>query len=168
MACRMPGLPLHHQLPEFTPIRVHWVSDAIQPSRPLSTPSHPAFNLSQHQGLTSELALHIRWPENWSFSFSITPSNEYSGLISLGLTCLNSLLSRDSQESSPTPQFKASIQRSTFFIVQLSHQHMTTRKTIALTRGTFVGKIMSLLFNMLSRLVGAFLPKSKRLLISWL
>ena len=76
------GFPVHHQLPEFTQTHVHWVSDAIQPSHPLSSPSLPAFNLSQHQGFSSELVLHIRWPKYWSFSFSICPSNEYSKLIS--------------------------------------------------------------------------------------
>ena len=77
-----PGLPVHHQLLEFTQTHVHCVGDAIQPSHPLSSPFPPAFNLSQHQGLSDESALHIRWPKYWSFSFSISPSNEYSGLIS--------------------------------------------------------------------------------------
>ena len=77
-----PGFPVNHQFPEFTQINVHWVSDAMQPSHPLSSPSPPTFNLSQHQGLFNESVLHIRWPRYWSFSFSISPSNEYSGLIS--------------------------------------------------------------------------------------
>ena len=76
-----PGFPVHHHLPEFAQTLVHWVSDAIQLSRPLLSPSHPAFNLSQHQGLSSELALRNRWPKYWNFSFSISPSSEYSGLI---------------------------------------------------------------------------------------
>ena len=118
---------------------------------------------------SNESVLHIRWPKYWSFSFSISPSNVYSGLISLkivGSPCS----SRDSQESSPTPHSsKASIlQRSAFFIVQLSHSYMTTGKTIALTRQNFVGKVTSLVFNMLSRLVITFLPMSNHLLISWL
>ena len=82
MDCRMPGLPVHHQLPEFTQTHVHPVGDAIKPSHPLSSPSPPAFNLFQHQGLFYESVLHIRWPNYWSFIFSISTSNEYSGLIS--------------------------------------------------------------------------------------
>ena len=104
----------------------------------------------------------IKWPEYWSFSISTSPSNEYSGLISFRMDRLNLLAGcpRDSQESSPTPQSKASILwSSAFFIVQLLHPHMTTGKTIALTRWTFVGKVMSLPINMLSRLVITFLPK---------
>ena len=117
-----------------------------------------------------ESVLHIRWPKYWSFSFSISPSNEYSGLISCRIDwfdllpvqgTLKSLLQHHSS--------KASIPwHSAFFIVQLSHPYMTTGKTIALTRWTFVDKVMSLLFNMLSKLVITFLPRSKRLLISWL
>ena len=82
MDCSIPGLPVHQQLPEFAQTHVHWVSDAIQPSHLLSSPSPPAFNLSQHQGFSSESALHIRWQKYWSFSFNISPPNEYSGLIS--------------------------------------------------------------------------------------
>ena len=107
------------------------------------------------------------WPKYWSFSFSISPSNEYPGLISFRINWLD-LLSVQ-KESFQHHSSKASIlQCSTFIIVQLSHPYMTTGKTIALTRLTFVGKVMFLLFNMLSRLVIAFLPKSKCLLISWL
>ena len=103
---------------------------------------------------SNEYTLHIRWPEYWSFSFSTSPSNEYSGLISLGLTGLISLWSKDSQASSPAPHSKASIlQCSAFFMVQLSYLYMTTGKTIVFTIRTFVGKVMSLLFNMLSRFV---------------
>ena len=99
-------------------------------------------------------------------SFSISPSNEYSGLISFRMNWLD-LLARDAQESSPTPQFKSiNSSESAFFIVQLSHPYMSTGKTTALTRQSFVGKVMSLLFNMLSRLVITFLPRSKHLLIS--
>ena len=119
---------------------------------------------------SNESALHIRWPKYWSFSLNISPSNEYSGLISFRmgwldlLTVQRTLKSLVQQHSS-----KASILwRSAFFTVQLSHPYMTTGKTIALTRRIFVGKVMSLLFNMLSRLVITFLPKSKHLLISWL
>ena len=163
----MPGLPVHHQLPESTQTHVHWVSDAIQPSHPLSSPSPPALNLSQHQGLTNKSALHIRWPKYWSFTFNINPSNEHPGLISFRMDWLDLLAAqRTLQESSPAPQFKAPILLcSAFFTVQLSHPYMTTGKTLALTRWTFVDKVMSLPFNMLSRLVITFLPRSKHLLI---
>ena len=119
---------------------------------------------------SSESVLHISWPQNWSFSFNIGPSNEYSGLISFRMDWLDvldvqgtltSLLQHHSSKASI-------LWCSTFFIVQFLHPYMTTGKTKALTRWTFVGKIMSLLFNMLSRLVITFLPRSKRLLISWL
>ena len=119
---------------------------------------------------SNELALHIRWPKYWSFSFSISPSNEHSGLISLRMDRLDLLEVQGTLKSLPQHHSsKVSIlQCSAFFIVQLSHPYMTTGKTIALTRQTFVGKVMSLLFNMLSRLVITFLPRSKHLLISWL
>ena len=119
---------------------------------------------------SSESALGIRWPKYWSFSFSISPLNEYSGLISFRMDwldllavqgTLNSLLQHHSSKASI-------LRRSAFFIVQLSHPYRTTGKTIALTRRTFVGKVMSLFFNMLSRLVRMFLPSSKHLLMSWL
>ena len=114
--------------------------------------------------------LHIRWPKNWSFSFSISPFNEHPGLISFRMDWLDLLSVQGVLESLlQHHSSKASILRhSAFFIVQLSHPYMTTGKTIALTRRTFVGKVMSLPFNMLSRLVMAFLPRSKCLLISWL
>ena len=119
---------------------------------------------------SNESVLHIGWPKYWSFSFSISPSNEYSGLISFRIDWLDLLAVQGTLKSLlQHHSSKASILwRSAFFIVQLSHPYMTTGKTIALTRWTFVGKIMSLLFNMLSRLIIAFLPKSKCLLISWL
>ena len=119
---------------------------------------------------SNESALHIRWPKYWSFSFSISPSNEHPGLISfrmdwLDLLAVQGILKSLLQHHSS----KASVLwHSAFFIVQLSHPYMTTGKTIALTRQTFIGKVVSLLFNMLSRLVITFLPRSKRLLISWL
>ena len=118
----------------------------------------------------NESALHIMWPKNWSFSFNVTPSNEYSGPISFRMDCLDLLAVQGTLKSLlQHHNSKASILRhSAFFIVQLSHPYMTTGKTIPLTRQTFVGKLMSLLFNMLSRLVIAFLPRNKRLLISWL
>uniref|UniRef100_A0AC11DJ00 Uncharacterized protein n=5 Tax=Ovis aries TaxID=9940 RepID=A0AC11DJ00_SHEEP len=166
----MPGLPVHHQLPLFTQTHVHeWVmpSSHLILCRPLLLlpPIPPNIRV-----FSNESTLCIRWPKYWSFSFSISPSSEHPGLISLRMDwldllavqgTLNSLLQHHSS--------KASILRhSAFFIVQLSHPYMTTGKTIALTRWTFVGKVKSLLFNMLSRLVITFLPRSKRLLISWL
>ena len=119
---------------------------------------------------SSESALCIRWPKDWSFSFSKSSSNEYSGLISFNIDRFDLLAVQGTLKSLlQHHSLKASIlQRSAFFIVQLSHPYMTTGKTIALTRCTFFGKVMSLLFNMLSRLVIAFLPRSKCLLISWL
>ena len=141
MDCSTPGLPMHHQLPELTQTHVHWVGDTIQPSHPLLSPS-AAFNLSQHQGLFKWVSSCICWPKNWSFSFSIHPSNEYSGLICfrmdwVNLPAVQGNLKRLLQHHSS----KASIlQCSAFFIFQLSHPYMTTGKTIALTRQTFVGK----------------------------
>ena len=119
---------------------------------------------------SSESTLHMRWPKYWSFSFNISPSNEHPGLISFRMDWLD-LLSVQGTLQSLLQQHssKASIlQHLAFFTVQLSHPYMTTGKTIALTRWTFVGKVISLLFNMLSRLVITFLPRSKCLLISWL
>ena len=122
------------------------------------------------RAFSNESVLHIRWPKYWSFRLSISPSSEYSGLISFRMDWLDLLAVQGTLKSLlQHHSSKASILwHSAFFIVQLSHPHMTTGKTIALTRRTFVGKVMSLLFNMLSRLVIAFLPRSKHLLISWL
>ena len=119
---------------------------------------------------SNESVLCIRWPEYWSFSFCISPSDEYLGLISFRLDWLDLLAVQGTLKSLlQHHSSKTSIlQHSAFFIVQLSHSHMTTGKIIALTRQTFVGKVMSLVFNMPSRFVIAFLPRSKRLLISWL
>ena len=163
----MPGLPVHHQLPEFTQTHVHRVRDAIQPSHPLLSPSPLDFNLTSIRVFSDESVLPIRWPKYWSFSFSISPSSEYySGLISLRMDWLDLLAVQGTlkgllQHHSP----KASILwHSAFLMVQLLHPYMTTGKTIALTRQTYVGKVMSLLFNMLSRLVIVFLLRSKRLL----
>ena len=118
----------------------------------------------------NESTLHIRWPKYWSFNFSVSPSNEYSGLISFRMDWLDLLAVQETLKSLlQNHSSKASILcRSAFFTVQLSHPYKTTGKTIALARQTFVGKVMSLLFNMLSRLVITFLPRSKHLLISWL
>ena len=119
--------------------------------------------------ISNESVLHIRWPKDWRFRFSISPSNEYSGLISFRMDCWISLQSKGLKSLLQHHSSKASVLLcSAFFIVQLSHPYMTTGKTIALTRWTFFGKVMCMLFNMLSRLVITFLPRSKRLLISWL
>ena len=128
MDCSMPGLPVHYQLPELTQIHVHWVGDAIQPSHPLSSPSPPAFNLSQHQGLFQWVGSCIRWPKDWSFSFSVSPSNEYSGLISFRMDWLDLVAVQGTLKSLlQHHSSKASILwRSAFFIVQLSHPYMTT------------------------------------------
>ena len=170
MNCIMPGLPVHHQLQKSTQTHVHWVSDAIQPlilcRTLLLLPSiFPSIRV-----FSNESALCIRWPKYWSFSFNISPSNEHPGLISFRMDWLDLLAVQETLKSLlQHHSSKASIlQCSAFFIVQLSHPYMTTGKTIALTRWTFVGKVMSLLFNMLSRLVITFLPRSKHLLISWL
>ena len=153
MDCNMPGFPTHHQLQEFAQTHVHWVVDVIQPSHPLSSPSPPTFNLSQHQGLFQKSVLHIRWPKYWGFSFGISPPNEYSGLIFLRMDWLDLLAVPGTLKSLlQHHNSKASVLRhSAFFILQISYPYMTTGKTIALTRRTFFGKVMSLLFNMLSR-----------------
>ena len=167
--CSTPGFPVHHQLLEFTQTHVHWVGDAIQPSYPLSSPSPPASIFPRIRVFSNESILHIRWPQYCSFSFSISPSNEYSGLIFFGIDWFDLAVQGTHKSLLQHRSSKASIlQNSAFFIVQLSHPYMTTGKTIALTRQTFVGKVTSLLFNMLSRLVIAFLPRSECLLISWL
>ena len=164
-----PGLPVHHQLPKFTQTHIHRVSDVIQPSHPLSYPSPPDPNPSQHQSFPmSQLFAWGGQSTGVSALASCLPkksqgwSSEWTGWISLQHKgTIKSLLQHHSS--------KASILRhSAFFTVQLSHPYRTTGKTIALTRRTFVGKVMSLLFNMLSRLVITFLPRNKRLLISWL
>ena len=141
MDCSMPGFPVLHQLPELAQTHVHRVGDVIQPSHPLSSPSLPP------SVFLSEFVLCIQWPKYWSFSFSISPSNEYSGLISFRMDWLDLLAVQGSLQHHSS---KASVlQHSAFFMVQLSHPYVTTGKTIALTRWTFVGKVMSLLFNMM-------------------
>ena len=166
----MPGLSVHHQLQEFTQTHVHQVGDAIQPCHPcrplLLMPSiFPSIRV-----FSNESALRMRWPKYWSFSFNISPSNEHPEWISFRMDWLDLLAAQGTLKSLlQHHSSKASILRhSAFFIVQLLHPYMTTGKTIALTRWTFVGKVMSLLFNMLSWLVKTFLPRSKWLLISWL
>ena len=165
MNCSMPGLPVHHQLQEFTQTHVHRVGDAIQPSHPLSSPSPPAPNPTKHQSLFQWVNSSHEVEKYWSFSFSIIPFKEIPGLISFRMDWLDllavqgtlkSLLQHHSSKAS-------SLQCSAFFTAQLSHPYISTGKTIALTRRIFVGKVMSLLLNMLSRLVITFLPRSKRL-----
>ena len=153
MDCSTPGFPVHHQLPDVTQAHVHWVGDAIQPSHPLLSSFPPVFNLSQHQGLFQWVSSSHQVSKYWSFSFGISPSNEYSGLISFRIDWLDLLAVQGTLKSLLQHHgSKASIlQCSAFYMVQLSHPYMTTGKTIALTRRTFVGKVMSLLFNMLSR-----------------
>ena len=167
MDCSTPGSPVHHQLPELAQTHVRWVGDAIQPSHPLL----PLFFLPSIfpsiRVFFNESVLHIRWPKDWSFSFSISPSNEYSGLISFWMDWFDLLAVQGTLKSLLQHcSWKASILRwSAFFIIQNSHPYMTTGKTIALTIWTFIGRVMSLFLNTLSRFVIAFLPKSKCLLI---
>ena len=149
-----PGLPVHHQLPEFTQTHAHWVGDVIQPSHLLSSPS-PAPNPSQHQGLFQWVNLRMRWPKYWSFSFNISPSNEHPGLISFRMDWLDLLAVQGTLKSLlQLHSSKASMLLcSPYFIIQLSYPYMTPGKSIALARWIIVSKVISLLFNMLSRLV---------------
>ena len=155
MGCSMPDLPVHHQLPELTPTHVQRVDNAIQPSHPLSSPSPPSFNLSHIRVFSNQSVLRIRWPKYWSFSFNISPSNEDSGLISFRIDWLDLLAVQGTLKSllQHHTSKESILRHSAFFIVQLSHPYTTMGKTIALTRWSFVGKVMSLLFNTLSRLV---------------
>ena len=166
----MPGLPVHHQLPESTKYPCsssRWCHPTISSSViPFSScpQSFPAWVFS------NESAVCIRWPKYWSFSFNISLSNEHPGLISFRMDWLDLLAVQGTLKSLPQHHSsKASILHcSAFFTVQLSHPYMITEKTIVLTRWIFIDKVMSLLLNMLSRLVITFLPRSKCLLISWL
>ena len=163
MNCSKPGLPVHHHLPEFTQTHGHRVRDAIQPSLPhhpllLLPPIPPSIRV-----FYNESTLRMRWPKYWSFSFSIIPSKEIPGLISFRMDWLD-LLAVPGTPKSLLQYYSSNtliLQHSAFFTVQLSHPYMTTGKNIALTRCTFVGKVMSLLFNILSRSVITFLPRSK-------
>ena len=167
MNLSMPVFPVHHQLPKLAQTHVHRVSDAINHLTLccplLLLPSiFPSFRV-----FSNESILHIRWPKYWSFSFSISPSSEHPGLISFRMDWLDLLAVQRSLFQYHSS--KASIlQHSAFFTVQLSHPCMTTGKTMTSTRWIFVGKVTSLLFNMLSRLATTFLSRSKRLLNSWL
>ena len=166
----MPGFRIHHQLLELTQTHVHQLvmpSNHLSLCRPLLLP--PSISPSIRV-VSDESVLRIRWPKYWSFSFSISPSNEYSGLISfrtdwLDLLAVQGMLKSFLQCHSSK---ESVLWCSGFFRVQLSHPYMTTGNTIAMTRRTFVDKVISLLFNMLSTLVITFLPRSKHLLISWL
>ena len=165
-----PGLSVHHQLPESPkPMSI----ESVMPSNHLIL-CHPLLLLPSIfpsiRVFSNESALCIRWPNYWSFSFNISPTNKHLGLIFFRMDWMDLLAVQGTLKSLlQHHSSKASILRhSAFFTVQLSHPYMTTGKTIALTRRTFVDKVMFLLFNMLSRLVITFLPRSKRLLISWL
>ena len=166
----MPGFPVHHQLLELAQTHVHRVSESIQPLHHLSSllllPSvSPSIRV-----FSNESVLRIRWPKCWNFSFNINPSKEHPGLISFRMDWLDLLSVQGTLKSllQHHSSKESILQHSAFFTIQLSHPYMTTGKTIALNRQTFAGKVMSLLLNMLSRLVITFLPKSKHLLISWL
>ena len=168
MNCSTPGHPIHHQLLELTKLMS---IESVMPSNHLIL-CYPLLVLPSIipsiRVFTNESALCIRWPKYWSFSFTISPSNEYSGLISFRMGWLDLLAVQGTFQSLlQHHSSKASIfHHSDFFKVQLSHPYMTTGKIIALTKGTFVGKVMSLLYNMLPRLVITFFPRSKHLLIS--
>ena len=165
----MPGFPVLHYLPEFAQTHVHWVSDVIQPSHPLSPSSPPDLSLSHIRVFSNELPLCIRWPKYWNFSFSISPCNEYLRLISFRIDWIWSLCSsRDSQESFPAPQFESisSLALSLLYCSNLTSIH-DYWKNYSLTRWTFVSKGMSMLFNMLSSFLIAFLARSKHILILW-
>ena len=169
MDCSSPGFPVHHQLT----LRAYSMSiESVMPSNHLILCHSlllPFSIFPSNRVFSNESVLCIRWTKYWSFSLNISPSNEYSGLISFRMDWLDLLVVQGTLKS--LFQYRSSksliLWHSAFFIVQLSHPYMKTGKTIALTRQTFVGKVMSLLFDMLSRLVINFLPRSKHLLISW-
>ena len=142
MDCSTPGLPVHHQLLEFTQTHVHWVGDAIQSSHPLLPPSPPTFNLSNISVFSKESILPFRWPKYWSYSLSISPSIEYSGLISFWIDWFDLAVQGTLKSLLQHPSWKASILWcSAFFTVQLSHLYMTTGKAITLTIWTFVSEV---------------------------
>ena len=151
MDCSTPGFSVVHYLLEFTQTHVHWVDDAIWPSHPLLPPSPPAFNLPQHKCLFPPVSSSRQMAKVWSFSFSINPANEYSGLISIRIDWFDFLAVQGTLKSLfQYHNLKASVlQCSAFSMIQLSHPYMTTGKTIALTLQTFVSKVVSLLFNTL-------------------
>ena len=170
MGCRTAGLPVHYQLPELAQTHIHWVGIAVQPSHPLSSPFPPAFNLSWYQGLFQWVRPLHQGAKVLELQFQHQFFHEYSGLISFRIHWLD-LLAVQGNLKSLFQQHRSKapiLWHSALFMVQLSHPLITTGKIIALTRQTFVSKVMSLLFNTLSRLVITFLPRSKCLLISWL
>ena len=170
MNSSMPGLPVHHQLLKLTQTNVHQAGDAIH-HLILCHPHFPPSMFPSISVFASESMIHITWPKYWSFSFNISPSNENSGLISFRMDWLDlipvqgtlkCLLKHDISKTSV-------LWHSAFFIIQLSNPYMTTRKSIALTRRSFVDKVPCLLFNMLSRLFSQFfIPRRNHFLISWL
>ena len=176
-----PGLPVHHQLPEFTETHVHQLSDAIQSSHPLSSPSSPPPIPPSIRVFSNESTLCMRWPKYWSFSFSIIPSKEIPGLISFRMDWLDFLAVQGNLKSLLHPKkkkkksllqhhsSKASILLcSAFFIVQLSHSYIAIGKNHSFDYMDLCWKVMALLFNTLLRFAIVFLPSSKGLLISWL
>ena len=164
----LPGSSVLHYLPEVSQIHVHWVSDAIQLSHPLLPPS-PFWVFPSIKVFSDESALLMRWPKDWSFSFSISPSHEYSGLVSYRIDWFDLLAVQGTLKSLlQHHNLKASILQCSAFFIQISHPYVTTGKTIALTIWNFISKVMSLLFNTLYSFVIAFLPMSKSLLILWL
>ena len=170
MDCIMPGSSVLHYLLEFAQILVHWVGVMISKHLILCCPLLllPSIFPSSRV-FSSELVLCIRWPKHWSFSFSISPSSDYSGPIAFRMDWFDLLAVQGTLKSLQHHNWKSSVLWcSVFFMVQLSHPYMTTGKITALTIWTFVSKVMPLLFNMLSRFVIAFLPRNKCPLISWL
>ena len=163
MDCSTPGFPVIHHFLELVQTHVHRVRDAIQPSHPLLPPSPPALNLSLFRVFSSELVLCVRWPKYWNFSFSNSPSKEYSRLISFRIDWFDLLAVQGTLKSLLQHHIlKASVlQCLALPMVQLSHLYMTSEKTIVMTIQTFIGKVIYWLFNMLSSLVIAFLPRSK-------
>ena len=167
--CSPPGLPLHHQLPEFIQTHVHWVSDDIQPSHPLVSPSPPAFTLFQHRGLLKWVSSsHLVAKELSSASASVLPMNIHDWF-PLGRTAWTCLLSKNSQVSSPTPQFKSIISSALSFLYSPTFTSIHDYwESYSFDKTDRFGKVMSLPFKMLSGLFMAFLPRSNHLLISWL
>ena len=161
--CSAPGFPFPHHILQFAQVHVHYISDPIQPPHLLLPSSPSAFSLSQHQGLFQLVGWSHQVTKYWSFSFSINPSSDYSGLISFRTDCFDLLASQGTLKSLlQHHSLKASILRhSAFLMLQLSQLYVTPGKTIALAMWTFVGKVTSLLFSTLCRFVIAFLPGSK-------
>ena len=169
MECSTPGLPVHHQLLESTQTHVHWVGDVIQPSHPLSSPSPPTFNLSQHQGLFKWVSSSITWPMYWSFSFSISLSNEHPGQISFKMDWLDLLAVQGTLKSPPSLQFKSINSSELSFLYSPTLTFIQDYwKNHSLDQMDLCQQSNVSAFNMLFRLVITFLPRSKCLLISWL